>query len=68
MTFDLVAEDVFETELFIFTFEPSVRIRTRDHFLSHNRRKEAMEFVRKIMAGNQWASFGYIAAEVELKR
>lgn len=28
----------------------------------------AMSIFRKITAGNQWASFGYIAAEAELKR
>ena len=31
-------------------------------------REKAMTIFRKIVAGNQWASFGYIAAEAELKR
>ena len=26
------------------------------------------ELFEKVVAGNQWASFGYIAAEAELKR
>jgi len=35
----------------------------------YNRDKgKAMEVFRKITAGNQWASFGFIAAEAELKR
>ena len=39
-----------------------------NRWLYHNRPKEAAEIFRKIVAGNQWASFGYIAAEVELQR
>jgi tetratricopeptide (TPR) repeat protein len=31
------------------------------------REKDALRVFRKILAGNQWTSFGYIAAEVELK-
>ena len=31
-------------------------------------KEKAMDVFRKITAGNQWASFGYIAAEAELKR
>ncbi|CAN5405637.1 hypothetical protein BH20ACI2_BH20ACI2_09340 [soil metagenome] len=31
-------------------------------------KEKAMDIFRKITAGNQWASFGYIAAEAELKR
>jgi hypothetical protein len=34
----------------------------------HNRPTEATEIFRKILAGNQWASFGYIAAEADLAR
>ena len=39
-----------------------------NRFLYHDMKKEAMDIFRKITAGNQWASFGYIAAEVELNR
>jgi hypothetical protein len=31
-------------------------------------KKEAIDIFRKITAGSQWASFGYIAAEAELGR
>ena len=30
--------------------------------------EKGMDIFRKIIAGNQWASFGYIAAEAELAR
>jgi tetratricopeptide (TPR) repeat protein len=36
--------------------------------LYNGQTEKAMEVFRKITAGNQWASFGYIAAEAELKR
>jgi tetratricopeptide (TPR) repeat protein len=39
-----------------------------NRWLYHNRPIEAKEIFRKIIAGNQWASFGYIAAEKELAR
>src|SRR5687768_18023131 len=39
-----------------------------NRWLYHNRPTEANEIFRKIVAGNQWASFGYIAAEAELNR
>lgn len=38
------------------------------YFLYNGDRKKAMTIFRKIVAGNQWASFGYIAAEAELAR
>jgi tetratricopeptide (TPR) repeat protein len=37
-------------------------------FLYNNRRDEAEKFFRQIIIGNQWASFGHIAAEAELSR
>jgi len=37
-------------------------------YLYNGDRDKAMDIFRKITAGNQWASFGYIAAERELKR
>jgi hypothetical protein len=37
-------------------------------FLYNDRRKEAEDVFRQIVNGNQWASFGYIAAEAELSR
>ena len=39
-----------------------------NRFFYHNMRKEAMDIFRKITAGNQWASFGFIAAEVDIGR
>lgn len=37
-------------------------------FLYNGQRAEAEKVFRQITSGNQWASFGYIAAEAELKR
>jgi len=37
-------------------------------FLYNDRRDEAEKIFRQIILGNQWASFGHIAAEVELSR
>jgi tetratricopeptide (TPR) repeat protein len=37
-------------------------------FLYNRQRAEAEKIFRQITVGNQWASFGYIAAEAELKR
>lgn len=37
-------------------------------FLYNGERAEAEKVFRQVTAGNQWASFGYIAAESELKR
>ncbi len=37
-------------------------------YLYNNDNEKAMDIYRRITAGNQWASFGYIAAEAELKR
>ncbi|MFZ1700633.1 MAG: tetratricopeptide repeat protein [Pyrinomonadaceae bacterium] len=37
-------------------------------YLYNGDRRMAMQIFKKITAGNQWASFGYIAAEAELKR
>lgn len=34
----------------------------------NGRKPEALEIFDRILAGNQWASFGYIAAEVEMRR
>ncbi|HEX6126609.1 MAG TPA: tetratricopeptide repeat protein [Pyrinomonadaceae bacterium] len=39
-----------------------------NYFLYNGDRDKAMMIFRKIVAGNQWASFGYIAAEAELTR
>lgn len=38
-----------------------------NYFLYNGDRKKASIVFRKIVAGNQWASFGYIAAEAELR-
>ena len=37
-------------------------------FLCNGKRAEAKAIFTRITAGNQWASFGYIAAEADLKR
>lgn len=39
-----------------------------NYFLYNGDKEKAMTIFRKIVAGNQWASFGYIAAEAELRR
>ncbi len=39
-----------------------------NYFLYNGDREKAAAIFRKIVAGNQWASFGYIAAEAELAR
>lgn len=39
-----------------------------NYFLYNGDTEKALTVFRKIVAGNQWASFGYIAAEVELER
>jgi tetratricopeptide (TPR) repeat protein len=39
-----------------------------NRYLYHNKPDEAAKVFRKIVAGDQWASFGYIAAEAELRR
>ena len=37
-------------------------------YLYNGDKEKAIEIFRRIVAGNQWASFGYIAAEAELAR
>lgn len=39
-----------------------------NYFLYNGDKEKAVTVFRKIIEGNQWASFGYIAAEAELKR
>lgn len=39
-----------------------------NYFLYSGDREKAMTIFKKIVAGNQWASFGYIAAEAELSK
>jgi tetratricopeptide (TPR) repeat protein len=39
-----------------------------NHFLYNGDREKAVTIFRKITAGDQWASFGFIAAEAELNR
>ena len=39
-----------------------------NRYLYHNKQAEASDIFRKIIAGGQWASFGYIAAEAYLSR
>ena len=38
-----------------------------NYYLEKRQKKKAKELLEKIVAGNQWASFGFIAAEVDLK-
>lgn len=39
-----------------------------NYYLIKGQKKKAKEIFEKVVAGNQWASFGFIAAEAELKR
>lgn len=39
-----------------------------NYFLYNGDREKAMTIFRKIVEGNQWSSFGYIASEFEIKR
>lgn len=39
-----------------------------NYFLYNGEKEKAVTIFRKIVEGNQWASFGYIAAEAELKK
>lgn len=39
-----------------------------NYFLEKGQKKKAKEIFEKVVASNQWASFGFIAAEAELKR
>ncbi len=39
-----------------------------NYFLYNGDRDKALDIFRNIVAGDQWASFGYIAAETELSR
>ncbi len=39
-----------------------------NYFLYNGDREKAQAIFRKIVEGNQWSSFGYVAAEVELNR
>ncbi len=39
-----------------------------NHFLYNGDRERAMTIFRKVVKGNQWASFGYIASEQDIKR
>ena len=39
-----------------------------NYFLYNGDREKAITIFRKIVAGDQWSSFGFIAAEAELKR
>ena len=39
-----------------------------NYYLYNGDRGKAVEIFRKIVAGDQWASFGYIAAEADLAR
>jgi tetratricopeptide (TPR) repeat protein len=39
-----------------------------NYYLEKGQKKKAKELFEKVVAGTQWASFGYIVAEAELKR
>ncbi len=39
-----------------------------NYYLYNGNKTKAAEIFRKVVAGNQWASFGYIAAEAELAK
>jgi hypothetical protein len=37
-------------------------------YFYNDQKEKGMEIFRKILAGSEWASFGYLAAEAELAR
>ena len=37
-------------------------------YLYSNRRNDAVKIFQEMLSGNQWTSFGYIAAEADMKR
>jgi len=37
-------------------------------YLYNDRRQDAVKIFQEMLAGNQWTSFGYIAAEADMKR
>ena len=39
-----------------------------NYYLEKGQKKKAKEIFEKVVTGNQWSSFGFIAAEAELKR
>ena len=39
-----------------------------NYYLEKGQKKKAKEIFEKVVTGNQWASFGFIAAEAELKK
>ncbi len=47
---------------------PSLAYGLGNWYLYNGKRDEAVKIFRQITARNQWASFGFIAAEVELRR
>ena len=48
--------------------DASVAYGLGNYYLFNKQTAKAKEIFQKITAGNQWSSFGYIAAEAELKR
>jgi len=43
-------------------------VMARHWYLYNGDNEKSDGHIRKITAGNQWASFGFIAAEMEMKR
>lgn len=46
----------------------TVALGLANYYLLNNKPTEAQELYKRILAGNQWASFAYITAEVEKKK
>lgn len=68
---ELVSREELETETLKTAASPgshSVLYGLGSWYLYNGRQSEAVEILRKITASEQWTSFGYIAAEADLKR
>jgi dipeptidyl aminopeptidase/acylaminoacyl peptidase len=47
---------------------PTLGYGVADHFLVNGQRDRALELMREVVRGSQWAAFGFAAAEAELAR
>jgi hypothetical protein len=47
---------------------PTLGYGVADHFLANGQRDRALELMREVVRGPQWAAFGFAAAEAELAR
>lgn len=47
---------------------PTLGFALGTYYLLNGKKQKAREMFEKVVAGNQWSAFGFIAAEVELAR